>query len=143
MRQRWFVILLPAVLLALAACGGSDDEGAAGPMLAGRDTYGSICSACHGATGQGGVGPALDAVLETFPDCETQVRWVTLGSEEWKAEVGPTYGATDKPVMGGMPRNGATLGDEEIRAVVVYERVRFGGLDEATAVADCGAGPGA
>ena len=107
-------------------------------MDVGRDIYGSICSVCHGEVGQGGSGPALDSVAETFPSCDDHIRWVTLGSERWSAEVSDTYGATGKPVVGGMPENGATLTDEEIASVVAFERVRYGGLELADAETGCG-----
>lgn len=107
-------------------------------MRDGRDVYGSICSACHGAVGQGGTGPALETVVETFPSCDDHIQWVDLGSAAWKSQVGDTYGATDKPVQGGMPQNGATLTDEEIQSVVVYERVRFGDEELESVLADCG-----
>ena len=102
----------------------------------GRDTFGT-CAACHGADGTGGVGPAFASVRETFPDCETQIEWVRLGSTGWQEEHGATYGATGKPVNGGMP-SFAKLDDREIRQVVLYERVRFGGADEVTEAEACG-----
>ena len=126
-----------ALALLLAACGGSDASDTT-PMRAGRDVYGSICSACHGPVGQGGVGPALDEVLETFPACEDHIEWVTLGSDRWREQGRDTYGATDKPIKGGMPENGATLTEEEISAAVFYERVRFGDVEEAAAMRNCG-----
>ena len=107
-------------------------------MNVGRDVYGSICSACHGEAGQGGTGPALDSVVETFPSCDDQLQWVTLGSERWRDEIGDAYGAAEKSVVGGMPENGERLTDEEIAAVVVFERVRYGGQDFAEVSTDCG-----
>ncbi len=94
-------------------------------MLAARDTY-ATCATCHGKEGEGGEGPALGSVRETFPDCEDQVRWIALGSNRWREEVGPTYGAADTPVEGAMPTF-ENLGDLEIRRIAMYERVRFGG----------------
>lgn len=135
--QRSLGILGMALMLLLAACGGADTS-EPGPLRVGRDVYGSICSACHGEIGQGGTGPALATVLETFPSCSDHIKWVTLGSDQWKAQVGDTYGATNKPVTGGMPENRATLSNEEIQAAVVYERVRFGDEELENAVANCG-----
>jgi mono/diheme cytochrome c family protein len=103
----------------------------------------TACAACHGDNG-GGAGnfPAFvgGALLETFPEgqCQAQVDWVSLGSTGWPEA---TYGATGKPVGGSgavMPAFGATLTEEQVRAVVLYERVRFGGEDLDTALADCG-----
>ncbi len=141
MRQRscirWVAVIGALLAALLAACGGSGGSQPT-PMDVGRDIYGSICSVCHGAVGQGGTGPALDSVAETFPSCDDHMRWVTLGSERWSDEVGNTYGATNKPVVGGMPENGATLTDEEIASVVVFERVRYGGLELADVGTGCG-----
>lgn len=100
----------------------------------------ATCAACHGANGQGGAGPALNggAVLTTFSSCSDHVTWVTLGSAGWQAQFGNTYGDTNKPVAGGMQAWGESLSEEEIRSVVLYERVAFGGEPLDTAIADCG-----
>ena len=107
----------------------------------GQATF-SQCTACHGAGG-GGAGqfPALSggAVLVTFPDgqCNDHVEWVRLGTLGWPDA---TYGATNKPVGGSgaqMPAFGNALSEEELRAVVLYERVAFGGEPLDTALSDC------
>lgn len=126
--------LLGLVLL-VTACGGSSRS----PFLAeGRDLFtANGCSTCHGGRGEGGVGPALANVASTFPECDTQVEWVTLGSAGWQAVHGDTYGATDKPVEGGMLAFAEKLSDTQIRTVVAYERTDFGGLDEQDVRSDC------
>lgn len=133
-RSRFAAVALAALL---AACSGqataTDDD----PLAPGREVYGRVCSACHGPTGEGGAGPALAGVLETFPTCEQHILWVELGSNRWKEEVGPTYGATDKEVAGVMPSFQESLTAEEIARVAAYERVRFGGLDSELAVEQC------
>jgi mono/diheme cytochrome c family protein len=65
------IVLVAILALALAACGGSSDDGgttvteapgvAAGDPVAGADVYKGTCSACHGADLQGidGLGLAL------------------------------------------------------------------------------------
>lgn len=104
----------------------------------GRDIY-ATCAACHGKGGEGGVGPAMATVLETFPDCATHIRWISLGSINWRDSVGDTYGATEKPVVGVMP-SFDKLSGTELAQIAVYERVRFGLADlEAERVA-CGLG---
>jgi mono/diheme cytochrome c family protein len=106
----------------------------------GLDEYTS-CAACHGDGGGGGVGPAFvdGALLATFPSgqCEAHVEWVRLGTAGWPE---PTYGATAQPVggVGIMPAFGAQLTEDELRAVVLYERVAFGGESLDAALADCG-----
>jgi mono/diheme cytochrome c family protein len=85
------------------------------------------CGGCHGAQGQGGVGPRLAAgeVALTFPDMEAHVEFVKQGSGPIR---GQPYGDPGRPggphvaASGGMPGFGTQLSDEEIRAVVQYER---------------------
>lgn len=103
---------------------------AAGALDVGADTYGA-CASCHGAGGEGVSAPALDTVGEVFPDPVTHAQWVALGTAGWQAEVGDTYGATDKPVGGGgnMPAWATELTPEELMSVVIYERTEFGGMD--------------
>jgi mono/diheme cytochrome c family protein len=94
------------------------------PLVLGGQVY-SGCATCHGATGGGGVGPALTGVIETWPDYRDQMMWVKLGDAGWP---GTTYGATAKPKHVGMPAH-AELTDAELAQVVLYERTTFGGLD--------------
>lgn len=133
--------LAPAVLaliLALTACGNGDDSADPDVLREGRSIYGDACSACHGNRGAGGVGPSLESVTETWPECETQVEWITLGSEGWQSAHGDTYGAADKPVAGGMPAQADRLTDAEIRLVAAFERVEYAGQEREAALADCG-----
>lgn len=134
--MRTSIIVLLLLALVVAAC--DDSAAASGPLGDGKTVYAGLCSTCHGGRGQGGTGPALDSVTETFPTCEEHVKWIGLGSEGWKATVGETYGATSKPVTGGMPTLDQSLTADEIAAAAVYERVQFGGLEEDMALADCG-----
>lgn len=97
------------------------------PIELGREVYGSAgCGACHGATGGGGVGPALaggESVL-TFPDEADHADWIRTGSGSF---AGQPYGDPDReggqrgPATGGMPGFG-NLSDEEVAAVVLFER---------------------
>jgi mono/diheme cytochrome c family protein len=86
------------------------------------------CSACHGAAGEGGVGPELadGAVEETFPDEVAHVEWVKSGSIGTPTAPKP-YGDPSRPggqrmSSGGMPSFAGQLSEEEIEAVVQYER---------------------
>jgi len=129
--------LLPLLVVAViaAGCAPSDQPEA---MRQGRSTYGDVCSVCHGASGEGGVGPALEKVTETWPQCADQVEWIALGSEGWRAEHGETYGATDRPVAGGMPPHGDQLTVEEMRRVASFERSAYGGVEIESALEQCG-----
>jgi mono/diheme cytochrome c family protein len=100
-----------------------------GPAELGAALFASNgCGACHGATGGGGVGPAFTngAIYQTWPRFEDQVEWVRLGSTGWIDQHGDTYGATNKPVNGGMPSFGS-LSDEQLVMVVYHERNTLGG----------------
>lgn len=102
----------------------------------------SRCAACHGADGQGGGNfPVLagGAVLATFPQdsCGDHVEWVRLGTAGWPEA---TYGANATSVGSSgaqMPGFGNALTEEELRSVVLYERVAFGGQAVEAAIADC------
>jgi mono/diheme cytochrome c family protein len=121
----------------LAACV-SPPESLGADLDAGRDTFARICSACHGASGQGASAPALTEVLVTFPDCATQRQWITLGSKRWEEEVGPTYGAPNKEITAVMPGMESTLSEDEIQQVAAYERTVIGGGEREAVLADCG-----
>jgi mono/diheme cytochrome c family protein len=103
-------------------------------LYAGAVTPAATCAGCHGGDGQGvGSFPAMTGVLTTFGACEDHVEWVLLGSVGFEG----TYGDTNKTVAGGMPAHQG-LTDEQLRAVVAFERVRFGGADTDETLADCG-----
>ena len=89
--------------------------------VSGAQVYSSNCASCHGATGGGGVGPALadGASVQTFPDEAAHIDWVKVGSQP---VAGQPYGATGKIATGGMPGFEGVLSEEEIQAVVTYER---------------------
>jgi len=101
---------------------------------------GAACAGCHGAGGGGGVGPAFTggALYTTFPTCADHTKWIQLGSANWQSEVGPTYGAEDTVSIGGMPGFQGKLTEDELYAVVVFERVVFGGGNTEEVLADCG-----
>ena len=100
----------------------------------------AACAGCHGANGGGGVGPAFigGELYTTFPTCSDHAKWIQLGSAGWQSEVGATYGAEDKVSIGGMPGFQGKLTEDELYAVVVFERVVFGGGQTEEVLADCG-----
>ena len=108
----------------------------------GQEVYAgaAACAGCHGGGGGGGVGPAFigGALYTTFPTCADHTKWIQLGSVGWQAEVGPTYGAEDTVSIGGMPGFQGKLTEDEIYAVVVFERVVFGGGNTEEVLSDCG-----
>lgn len=105
------------------------EAGITDPEVAlGQELYEANCASCHGAGGEGGSGrPLADSVTLTFPSFEDHFAFVLEGSP---AE-GTPYGNPDRPGgqhiarsqgFGTMPAWGGTLTEEEIRAVVRYER---------------------
>ena len=108
----------------------------------GQEVYAgaAACAGCHGGGGGGGVGPAFigGALYTTFPTCADHTKWIQLGSAGWQAEVGPTYGAEETVSIGGMPGFQGKLTEDELYAVVVFERVVFGGGNTEEVLRDCG-----
>lgn len=98
------------------------------PLQAGAQVFAKNCSPCHGAQGEGGVGPKLaggEAKL-TFPNEADHIAWVDTGSIS-KAK-GTPYGDPARPGgqhvvhVAGMPAFKGTLTDTEIQNVVTFER---------------------
>lgn len=97
------------------------------PAQLGAQVYSSSCASCHGATGGGGIGPALAGgeTALTFPNQEDHVAWIQNGSGPTR---GQGYGDPARPggqrmaTTGNMPAFSGTLTEEQIQAVVVYER---------------------
>lgn len=123
------LLLLP--LWAVVYIGAFGEKAATGPltpMQRGAQVFAAKgCAGCHGATGGGGVGPALangDAKI-TFPDEAAHIEWVENGSVNRK---GQPYGDPNRAggqrvaKSGGMPAFKGQLTEEEIKAVVTYER---------------------
>ena len=130
-------------------CDGSPFEGkgvastnAVNYVAVGQQVYSgaAACAGCHGANGGGGVGPSFigGALYKTFPTCADHAKWIQLGSAGWQAEVGAAYGAEDTISIGGMPGFQGKLTEEELMAVVVFERVVFGGGNTEEILIDCG-----
>lgn len=84
-----------------------------------RAMFAQFCATCHGVNGSGGVGPAFTGGSETrqFPNIEDQVAFVISGSRP-----GVAYGISGRGTGGMPPRGGSQLTDEQLRAIVEYER---------------------
>ena len=101
------------------------------PLVLGAQVYRSAgCSGCHGAAGEGGVGPALaggQAKL-TFPTEADHISWVKTGSQPF---TGQKYGDPARtggqhgPAKGIMPAFSGSLSQAQIEAVVKYEREKL------------------
>lgn len=87
--------------------GGGGGGGTAQPP--GAELYSSNCATCHGATGQGSVGPRLaDVVVGRYPDAADEIAVVASGRNS-------------------MPSFSGRLSADEIREVVEYTRTDLGG----------------
>jgi len=119
--------------------GGTDFVVLGEGIYSGVVVSGVNCAGCHGAGGGGGVAPALTGVLTTFGSCADHIELVQVGTLGFQALGRSTYGDTNKPVggVGVMPAH-ASLSAEQLAAVTVFERVRFGGAGTEEALEDCG-----
>jgi mono/diheme cytochrome c family protein len=128
----WVVPVLAVLpIWAFAYLGALNPPSSAAPVLTpiqqGAQVFAKNCSPCHGAQGEGGVGPKLaggEAKL-TFPNEADHIAWVDTGSAPHK---GQPYGDPNRPggqhvaKSGGMPPFKGTLTDTEIKNVVSFER---------------------
>ena len=134
----WVMPLLAALplwgIIYLGAFGPRQKASASDPVVLGGQVFAANCSSCHGANGEGGVGPKLSGgeVIKTWPKVADHVAWVHTGGTPF---VGKTYGATNHPVPANnvMPAFGGTLTDTQIAQVVCYERVSMGNETESAA----------
>jgi len=128
------LVFLPIWLFLYVGTLEEPSRAGAGPLAEGAEIYAAACASCHGGSGGGGVGPALNngEVLNTFSRWQDQVDWVVNGSPA----TGTPFGDADRAggqriAAGGMPAFGESLSSSEILAVVLYERVQHGGQAEA------------
>lgn len=91
---------------------------AAEPGASPESIFTRNCATCHGPSGTGGSGPALNngSEVQQFPNPEDHINFVKQGSKP-----GQPYG-TSGVGTGGMPPWEGRLTDEQIRMVVEYER---------------------
>lgn len=137
----WLVpvyILVPILIIALGMSivnAVEEEEGAA--EAAGPDAeaiYAKNCASCHGPDGGGGVGPALAAVGDVFPDFKAMYDWVATVAAETDGPYGEGGAGNNGAgaTSGRMPAFTSTLSEAEIYAVVAHEREKFGGMDPST-----------
>ena len=125
-------------------CDGSEftgrTEDTAGIFLVVGEAVFETCAGCHGANGEGGVGPALGTVLSVFSSCPDHIEWVAQATGGFQEAGIDTYGDLAKPVGGGgfMPGFATSNTAEEIAAVVAFERIRYGGADPDETLIECG-----
>jgi mono/diheme cytochrome c family protein len=137
----WMVAVLAVLpiyaFIYYGAFGARHASAANDPVAVGNTIFHTAgCSGCHGANGEGAVGPALAGVKKTFPALVDQINWVHTGSAPFAGKV---YGNSGRIATGGMPAFASQLTDAQIADVVCYERVNFGG---GTVPTDCPATAG-
>jgi mono/diheme cytochrome c family protein len=141
------LVLLPVYAWVYTGAFGARHAAAANdPVTLGSALFTANCSACHGANGEGGIGPQLagGSVLRTWPNVSDHINWVHTGGAPF---VGKTYGSQGHTVTASnvMPPfgqdHGGSLSDAQIVDVVCYERIGLSGAP-ATA-ANCPALAGA
>ena len=97
------------VFVIMLFAGGSGGGGASSPGAQIYGSSGANCARCHGADGQGGLGPALaNVVAKKYPNVEDQIAVVAGG-------IGTS-----------MPAFGRDLTKKQIRQVVEYTRTELG-----------------
>jgi mono/diheme cytochrome c family protein len=97
------------VVLLFTNGSGDDSGGGSGAGATGAQLFAANCATCHGADGQGAVGPQLAGrVTQRFPDIADQIALVTNGS-------------------GGMPSFSRKLSPQQIQTVVEYTRTGLSG----------------
>ncbi len=120
-RVVWLVAAVVVVLVStlmgvvvIPALTGDDTEEVESEGLSPERLYTRHCSACHGAEGQGAIGPQLGdgAVAAAYPDIDDQIDVITDG-------------------RGQMPSFEDSLTEDEIRQVATYEREVLGREDTA------------
>jgi mono/diheme cytochrome c family protein len=118
------LVALPLLAIIIATTLDKPTSTELGPLQEGAAVF-TKCGGCHGPSG-GGVGnfPALNEgkVLETFPEPFEMMKWVYIGSDGWKAEVGDTVGAQNRAIgtVAMPPWN--TLKPEEFATVILHVR---------------------
>ena len=104
-------LVAAVVFVVLLFTNGSGDGGSSGSGAGatGAQLFAANCATCHGADGQGAVGPQLAGrVTQRFPNIADQIALVTNGS-------------------GGMPSFSGKLSPQQIQKVVEYTRTGLSG----------------
>src|SRR5439155_12820511 len=128
----WVVPVLALLpIWAFAYVGALNPASSAAPVLTpiqqGAQLFAKNCATCHGAQGEGGVGPQLaggQAKL-TFPNEADHIAWVETGS--LTKPKGLAYGDPNRAggqhtiKVAGMPPFKGTLTDAQIKNVVTFE----------------------
>lgn len=124
------VIVLAALALTLAACGGGGDDGAVdegdgsgdfaapGAAAEGEPLFGGTCATCHGADALGIEGLGKSLVANEFVASQTDAELVAFIQEGRPAGDPLNTTGVDMPRRGGNP----ALTDQDLADIVAYVR---------------------
>ena len=123
------LLLLPVWAISYVSVFAAQKEKAVGPAAVGASVFAANCATCHLADGagsdNGGVGRPLwkGEVEKTFPAEAEQIAYVKRGSYAAGTPYGnPKRAGGQHVAKGGMPKWEGALTEEQITAVVEYER---------------------
>ena len=119
MKRVLLILLLAALLVTACGGGGSSDSGYDKATLrAGKQTFDSICSACHGPDARGLPDLGVDLIASEFVGSSTNdelIDFVKIGR--------PVFDPANTSGVEMPPRAGdPTLTDEEILNTIIYLR---------------------
>jgi mono/diheme cytochrome c family protein len=98
-------------------------------IRAGRQTFETVCAACHGATGKPDpANPVVQALDPKPADLSDPLFNSREPASDWNIVV--THGGPALGLSASMPAQGAALSDEEIRNVVAYAKTLAPGSDQ-------------
>lgn len=94
------VLVVLGVVAALRPSGGAAEIALASPevLAQGAAVYSETCAACHGAEGEGNVGPALNGSMHSWHHVDDQLRSVILDGRPGTAMVGHRGHLTEEDV---------------------------------------------
>jgi len=121
-------ILAATALLTLAGCGGDGGPDLPPEAAAGRDVVRSNgCASCHGANGQGGVGPSFEGLYGS--EVELENGSTVVADREYLRE--SILDPKAKIVEGySLPMPAADLGEAEVDQIITF--IAALGVDGAT-----------
>ena len=125
--QRLFGVIVPSVFVAAAACAASSAQAA--DLEVGRQTFETVCAACHGTTGKPDpANPTVQALDPKPADLSDPLFNSREPLSDWNIVV--THGGPALGLSESMPAQRAALSDEEIRNVVAYAKTLAPGSDQ-------------
>jgi len=94
------ILVVLGIGAALRPAGGPAEVAVASPevLAQGEKIYNETCAACHGAEGEGNVGPALNGSMHSWHHMDDQLRSIILDGKPGTAMVGHRGHLTEEEV---------------------------------------------